>query len=157
MILWLNGAHREPDFRAARIRRFVESRRSGTRSARGRCQPMSEEPFRTIFEPFRIHSVEPMRLTTRAERTAALAAAGYTCSSCAQTYRIHPSRCRPQCAAGWARNCGWRPVSACRPVAINHSATIAATSVASIASLASTKARMPVTSITMPRAVASAM
>jgi hypothetical protein len=25
---------------------------------------MSEEPFRTIFEPFRIHSVEPMRLTT---------------------------------------------------------------------------------------------
>jgi tryptophanase len=38
---------------------------------------MSDEPFRTIVEPFRIHSVEPMRLTTRAERTAALAAAGY--------------------------------------------------------------------------------
>ena len=38
---------------------------------------MSDEPFRTIIEPFRIHSVEPMRLTTRAERTAALAAAGY--------------------------------------------------------------------------------
>ena len=38
---------------------------------------MSEQPFRTIIEPFRIHSVEPMRLTTRAERTAALAAAGY--------------------------------------------------------------------------------
>ncbi len=38
---------------------------------------MTEEPFRTIIEPFRIHSVEPMRLTTRAERTAALAAAGY--------------------------------------------------------------------------------
>ncbi len=38
---------------------------------------MTEEPFRTIVEPFRIHSVEPMRLTTRAERTAALAAAGY--------------------------------------------------------------------------------
>ena len=36
-----------------------------------------EPPFRTIIEPFRIHSVEPMRLTTRAERTAALAAAGY--------------------------------------------------------------------------------
>lgn len=38
---------------------------------------MSDEPFRTIIEPFRIHSVEPMRLTTRAERMAALAAAGY--------------------------------------------------------------------------------
>ncbi len=29
---------------------------------------MTEEPFRTIIEPFRIHSVEPMRLTTRARR-----------------------------------------------------------------------------------------
>ena len=38
---------------------------------------MSDQPFRTIVEPFRIHSVEPMRLTTRAERTAALVAAGY--------------------------------------------------------------------------------
>ena len=38
---------------------------------------MSEQPFRTIIEPFRIHSVEPMRLTTRAERMAALEAAGY--------------------------------------------------------------------------------
>jgi tryptophanase len=38
---------------------------------------MSDQPFRTIIEPFRIHSVEPMRLTTREERTAALAAAGY--------------------------------------------------------------------------------
>jgi tryptophanase len=38
---------------------------------------MTEEPFRTIIEPFRIHSVEPMRLTTGAERAAALAAAGY--------------------------------------------------------------------------------
>lgn len=38
---------------------------------------MSDQPFHTIVEPFRIHSVEPMRLTTRAERTAALAAAGY--------------------------------------------------------------------------------
>jgi len=36
-----------------------------------------DQPFRTIIEPFRIHSVEPMRLTTRAERTAALTAAGY--------------------------------------------------------------------------------
>ncbi len=38
---------------------------------------MRDEPFRTIIEPFRIHSVEPMRLTNRAERAAALAAAGY--------------------------------------------------------------------------------
>jgi tryptophanase len=38
---------------------------------------MTDEPFRTIIEPFRIHSVEPMRLTTQAARTEALAAAGY--------------------------------------------------------------------------------
>jgi len=37
----------------------------------------TDEPFRTIIEPFRIHSVEPMRLTTRAERASALEAAGY--------------------------------------------------------------------------------
>ena len=33
--------------------------------------------FRTIIEPFRIHSVEPLRLTTAAEREEALAQAGY--------------------------------------------------------------------------------
>ena len=38
---------------------------------------MTEAPFRTIIEPFRIHSVEPMRLPTRAERADALEAAGY--------------------------------------------------------------------------------
>jgi tryptophanase len=38
---------------------------------------MTDEPFRTIIEPFRIHSVEPMRQTTRAARATALAAAGY--------------------------------------------------------------------------------
>lgn len=38
---------------------------------------MTEEPFHTIIEPFRIHSVEPMRLTTRAQRVSALAAVGY--------------------------------------------------------------------------------
>ena len=44
---------------------------------RGRAGAMSDQPFRTIFEPFRIQWVEPMRLTTRTEQTAALAAAGY--------------------------------------------------------------------------------
>jgi len=34
-------------------------------------------PERTIIEPFRIKSVEPLRFTTRAEREEALAAAGY--------------------------------------------------------------------------------
>jgi tryptophanase len=34
------------------------------------------EPFRTIIEPFRIKSVEPIRLTTRAEREARLKEAG---------------------------------------------------------------------------------
>ena len=29
---------------------------------------MDEPTFRTIFEPFRIHSVEPLRMSTRAER-----------------------------------------------------------------------------------------
>ena len=32
---------------------------------------------RTIIEPFRIHAVEPIRITTREERTAALEAAGF--------------------------------------------------------------------------------
>jgi hypothetical protein len=39
-------------------------------------------------------------------------------------------------------------------VASSHSATIAATSVASIVSLTTTNATIPATSITMPRAVA---
>ncbi len=36
-----------------------------------------DTPYRTIIEPFRIHSVEPIRVTTRAERLAALREAGY--------------------------------------------------------------------------------
>ena len=35
------------------------------------------EAFRTIIEPFRIHSVEPIRITTAEERGAAVKAAGY--------------------------------------------------------------------------------
>jgi len=34
-------------------------------------------PFRTIIEPFRIHSVEPVRMTTETERRAAIRAAGF--------------------------------------------------------------------------------
>jgi tryptophanase len=33
--------------------------------------------FRTVIEPFRIHSVEPLRMSTEAERTTALRGAGY--------------------------------------------------------------------------------
>jgi len=36
-----------------------------------------DQGFRTIIEPFRIHSVEPMRMTTPAERAASIEAAGY--------------------------------------------------------------------------------
>ncbi len=36
-----------------------------------------DTPFKTIIEPFRIKSVEPIRFTTRGERAALLAAAGY--------------------------------------------------------------------------------
>ena len=35
------------------------------------------DPFRTIIEPFRIHAVEPIRMTTRDERTAAVEDAGW--------------------------------------------------------------------------------
>ncbi len=38
---------------------------------------MTEPAFRTIFEPFRIHSVEPLTMTTAEQRRAALVAAGY--------------------------------------------------------------------------------
>src|SRR6266496_3375282 len=36
-----------------------------------------EDAWRTIIEPFRIHSVEPIRITTEIERRAAIQAAGY--------------------------------------------------------------------------------
>jgi tryptophanase len=35
------------------------------------------ERFRAIIEPFRIHAVEPIRITSRIERAAAIAAAGW--------------------------------------------------------------------------------
>jgi tryptophanase len=38
---------------------------------------MSTPTFRTIIEPFRIHSVEPLRMTTRQQRQAAVTQAGY--------------------------------------------------------------------------------
>ncbi len=38
---------------------------------------MDEPTFRTIFEPFRIHSVEPLRMSSRAERRAHLVDASY--------------------------------------------------------------------------------
>ena len=39
--------------------------------------PVVSSPFKTIIEPFRIHSVEPLKLTTEAERRAKIADAGY--------------------------------------------------------------------------------
>ena len=38
---------------------------------------MSEPPFRTVIEPFRIHSVEPMVMTTADQRREAVRAAGF--------------------------------------------------------------------------------
>ena len=38
---------------------------------------MSAPSFRTIIEPFRIHSVEPLRMTTRQQRREAVVQAGY--------------------------------------------------------------------------------
>jgi tryptophanase len=55
-------------------------RRRGLRAVRvgdPGVRATAERPFRTIIEPFRIHSVEAVRLTTAAERTRALEAAGY--------------------------------------------------------------------------------
>ena len=39
---------------------------------------MDAPTFNTIIEPFRIHSVEPLRMTTPEQRKAAIAAAGYS-------------------------------------------------------------------------------
>ena len=39
--------------------------------------PVAAEPFRTVIEPFRIHSVEPLRMTTEDERRTKVRDAGY--------------------------------------------------------------------------------
>jgi tryptophanase len=44
---------------------------------------MTDSPYITIIEPFRIHSVEPLRMTNREERVEKLAAAGYN------LFRLH--------------------------------------------------------------------
>ena len=36
-----------------------------------------DQSFATIIEPFRIHSVEPLRMTTAPERNAAIESAGF--------------------------------------------------------------------------------
>ncbi len=86
--------------------------------------------FRTIIEPFRIHSVEPLRMTTEEERRAAIEEAGLqpvraprrrTCSSTCSPTRA-PARCRatsgPRSSAATratpARRPGSRSSTRCR-------------------------------------------
>ena len=61
-----------------------------------------DEGFRTIIEPFRIHSVEPMRMLSRAERRdAAGRGPATTCSRCTPT--TCSSTCSPTPAPGRCR------------------------------------------------------
>jgi len=55
---------------------MTPSRRTPTRG-RSPARMMPPMPFQTIIEPFRIHSVEPLRMTTLEERQRHLVAAGY--------------------------------------------------------------------------------
>src|ERR1019366_8711412 len=57
--------------RSERQRPFTEVRSGGI------MVDMSAPIYHTIIEPFRIHSVEPLRLTTPEQRKAAIATAGY--------------------------------------------------------------------------------
>ena len=49
---------------------------------RGTRVDLSERVFRAIIEPLRIHSVEPLRLTTWSRRKEAIATADYNGSRC---------------------------------------------------------------------------
>src|SRR5437870_7646940 len=59
---------------AASPRRSVASEKARRRTSIGAAVP---DRFKTIIEPFRIHSVEPLRLTTEDDRREKIKAAGY--------------------------------------------------------------------------------
>src|SRR5437870_4785835 len=59
---------------AASPRRSVASEKARRRTSIGAAMP---DRFKTIIEPFRIHSVEPLRLTTEDDRREKIKAAGY--------------------------------------------------------------------------------
>ena len=72
--------------RSERVKRCREWRHHATPSrdvrpppdlAAAAYHPRVSSPFHTIIEPFRIHSVEPLRISTEEERRAAIRAAGY--------------------------------------------------------------------------------
>ena len=48
---------------------------------------MSELAFRTVIEPFRIHSVEPIVMTTARQRRRAVRAAGFN------LFQLHARTC----------------------------------------------------------------
>src|SRR5438552_8521726 len=59
---------------AASPRRSVASEKERRRTSIGAAVP---DRFKTIIEPFRIHSVEPLRMTTEEDRRQKIKAAGY--------------------------------------------------------------------------------